>query len=90
MTPASGPAVVYILCMVTSAVCAGLLIRTYLRSRSRLLLWTALSFAFMALNNLLLVGDRLVFLEVDLWPYRQAAMLAALGVLLYGFIWETD
>jgi hypothetical protein len=31
-----------------------------------------------------------VFLDIDLWPYRQAAMLAALGVLLYGFIWETD
>lgn len=90
MTPASGPAMVYILCMITSAVCSGLLTRTYLRSRARLLLWTALSFVFLALNNLLLVGDRLVFIEVDLWPYRQAAMLAALGVLLYGFIWETD
>lgn len=84
------PAAVYVLCLVTSAACAALLARTWARSRSRLLLWTALSFVFLALNNLFLVLDVLVFPKIDLWPLRQAAMIAALGVLLYGFIWEAD
>lgn len=85
----SGAAVVYLLCLVTSAACAGLLARAYLRARTRLLLWTALSFALLAVNNLLLVADMVVFAGIELWPYRQLAAGAALSVLLYGFVWET-
>lgn len=45
---------VYILCAVTSVLCAGLLVRSYLRSRVRLLLWSALCFVGLAVNNVLL------------------------------------
>lgn len=85
-----GPAGVYLLCLATSLVCTGLLVRAYLRGRTRLLLWTALAFGFLSLNNLLLVADMVLLPEVHLWRYRQAATFAALAVLLYGFIWETD
>jgi hypothetical protein len=69
----SGPTVVYILCMLASMTCAGLLTRAWLASRSRLLLWTAISFGFLALNNLLLVADLVIFItQVNLLPYRQA------------------
>ena len=84
------PGVVYGLCLLTSALCAGLLLRAWLQSRSRLLLWTALSFSFLALNNLFLVADMVVFPGVNLWHLRQAASLLAIGVLVYGFIWEAD
>jgi hypothetical protein len=84
------PAVVYVLCMATSVTCAVLLARTYARTRSRLLLWTALSFGLLAVNNLLLVLDMLVLTNVDLQPLRALTFLAALLVLLYGFIWEVD
>jgi hypothetical protein len=84
------PAVTYILCMVTSAICAVLLARTYGRTRSRLLLWTAISFGLLTLNNLLLVLDMLVFVQIDFWPARAATFLGALLILLYGFIWEAD
>ena len=84
------PTAVYILCLITSVVCAGLLLRAYGRSRARLLLWTALSFACLAVNNLFLVGDKVVFPDVDLLPLRQLAAVAAIGVLLYGFIWEVE
>lgn len=85
------PAVVYLLCLLASAVCAGLLTRAYLKARSRLLLWVAISFGFLALNNLLLVADLVVFItQVNLLPYRQAAAAIAIGVLLYAFIWEVD
>lgn len=85
------PTVVYVLCMLASMTCAGLLARAWRRSRSRLLLWTAISFGFLALNNLLLVADLVIFItQVNLLPYRQAAAGAAIVSLLYGFIWEVD
>lgn len=84
------PTAVYSLCLATSLVCAALLLRAYLASRSRLLLYTALGFGFLAVNNLFLVADLLVFPNVDLWAYRQAASLAAVAVLLYGFIFEVE
>ncbi len=89
MTPLA-PTAVYILCLLTSSLCAGLLLRAYLRTRARLLLWTALSFVCLALNNLLLVADMVLFPEADLWLLRQAPAVAAIAVLLYGFIWEAE
>ena len=84
------PTAVYGLCLVTSLICAGLLYRSYRAGRSKLLLYTALGFAFLALNNLLLVADMVVFPSVNLWPLRQAASVAAVAVLLYGFTFEVE
>jgi uncharacterized membrane protein len=82
---------VYLLCFATSLVCLILLVRSYLRSRMRLLLWSSLCFVFLAVNNLLLFVDVVVFpVEVDLLPYRQLTSLIGISVLLYGFICETD
>ena len=82
---------VFLLCFATSVVCLILLVRSYLRTRTRLLLWSSLCFVFLALNNLLLFIDVVVFpVEVDLLPYRQLTSLIGVSVLLYGFIWETD
>lgn len=85
-----GPSLVYSLCLVASAFCAFLLLQTWRRTRTRLLFWTALGFALLALNNLFLVSDLVLFATVDLWGVRQAASAAAMGVLLYGFIWEAE
>jgi hypothetical protein len=90
VTIAIVPATIYVLCMGASAVCAVLLAQAYARTRSRLLLWTALSFALLTLNNLFLVLDMLVFLQTDLWPLRALTFQAALLLLLYGFVWEAD
>ena len=89
MSPA-GPAAVYLLCLATSGICAFLLVRAYLRTRTTLLLWTALCFSLLALNNLLLVLDLVVFpTSVDLQLARNLVGLCAVSVLLYGFIRET-
>ena len=80
---------IYSLCVATSAGCAGLLGRAYVRSRTRLLLWTAVSFGFFALNNLLLAADLLVFKDVDLWIWRQLAAGLGVATLICGFIWES-
>ena len=80
---------VYILCAVTSLACAGLLVRGYSRSRSRLLLWSSLCFAGLALNNVLLVVDLSLLPDVDLSLARDLSGLAAVLVLLFGLIWES-
>jgi hypothetical protein len=90
VTIAIVPATIYVLCMGASAACAVLLARTWSRTRARLLLWTAVSFALLTLNNFLLVLDMLVFRDLDLWPARAITFHAAMLVLLYGFIWEAD
>lgn len=85
-----GPSLVYALCLATSAACAVLLLHAWRQTRSRLLFWTALGFVFLAVNNLILVADLILLPSVDLWAWRQAASAAAIGVLLYGFIWEAE
>lgn len=86
----TGPTAVYLLCLITSLVCAALLTRAWLRSRSRLLLWTALAFGFLALNNLFLVADMIIFAEFDLRWARHGSALIAISILLYGFVWEAE
>jgi hypothetical protein len=81
---------VYVLCFVTSSACAALLLRAWFQVRSRLLLWTAVCFVFLALNNLGLVLDMVVFPNVCLRILRRAPAIAAIAVLLYGFIWEIE
>jgi hypothetical protein len=87
---ALGPTLVYTLCLAASVLCAVLLLQTWRQRRSRLLFWTAAGFLLLAANNLLLVADLVLFPTVDLWPWRQLASGLAVGVLLYGFVWEAD
>ena len=79
---------VYLLCFATSSACAFLLGRSYRQSRARLLLWSALCFAFLGLNNFVLVIDLLVLPDVDLRVERLFLALAGVGILLFGFIWD--
>jgi hypothetical protein len=86
------PAAVYILCFLTSAACAWLLGRSYSRSRAPLLLWSSICFVFLALNNLVLVLDLVVWPSpaVDLRLPRLLLALAASCSLLFGFIWKVE
>jgi Family of unknown function (DUF5985) len=84
-------ATVYALCFVTSGVCSFLLVRSFLRNRTRLLLWSAACFVLLALNNLLVVIDLVVLGPgIDLSPLRVATNLAAVSTQLFGFVWEVD
>lgn len=82
--------VLYLLAVLTCLACTVLLFRGYARSGLRLLLWSALCFVFLTLNNVLLFFDLIVFLDVDLRPWRLAAALVGLVFLLYGFLFESD
>lgn len=86
----SFPAAVYILCFLTSGACAYLLARNYRRTGSRLLMWSALCFGFLALNNAVVFIDAVVLPDVDLAILRLSLSLAAVSVLLFGFIWEAE
>jgi hypothetical protein len=80
---------VYALCALTSTACAVLLLRGYLRSRFRLLLWSGLCFAGLALNNVILFVDKQVVPDVDLSVWRSLPAVAGIALLLYGFVWDT-
>lgn len=82
------PAAVYLLCFLTSSACALLLARSYRRAGARLLLWSALCFLLLAANNLVVFVDMLVLPTWDLRLARHALALSAVGVLLFGFIWD--
>ncbi len=86
----TGAVVAYVLCALTSVLCAALLIRSYRASRMRLLLWAALCFSGLAINNVLLVVDRQVVPEIDLSLLRDASGFVAVSVLLFGLIWESS
>jgi len=84
------PTIVYSLCFLTSSLCALLLVRNYRTSGARLLLWSALCFLLLAANNLVVIFDMLIVRTVDFRVYRLALSLAAVSVLLFGFIWDTE
>jgi hypothetical protein len=80
---------VYLLCMLTSGFCATLLLREYRRTSTQLLLWSGLSFVGWALNNALVFMDLVVLPDVDLALWRTSAALIAIGLLIYGLVWDS-
>ena len=83
---------VYILCALTSAACAVMLLRGYLRSKARFLLWSSLCFAALFLNNLMLMLDRVVFPDRDLTHpmWRSLVALTGLSLLVFGLVWDAE
>ncbi len=84
-----GPAV-YILCAVTTGLCATLLLRGYWRMKQRLLLWSGLCFVGLTVSNLLVFIDLVMLPDVDLYTYRLVAAAIATSILVYGLIWEGE
>ena len=77
--------VVYLLCALTSILCAVLLYRAWRRSGAKLLFWGAMCFLGLALNNVLLIIDVRMD-QVDLAGIRVRPALAGVSLLLYGLI----
>jgi hypothetical protein len=82
--------IVYLLCALTSLACAVLLLRSWRERRIGLLLWSGLCFGCFALNNALLIVDRVVLpTMVDLSVARSIPVVVGLALLIYGLIWES-
>jgi hypothetical protein len=79
-----------ILTLLTTILCAILLLRGYQNVRKRLLLWSGLCFVGLSLATLLRIVDLRVFLETDLYTYRLGMTAIAIALLLYGLIWESQ
>jgi len=84
------PGAVYTLCFLTSSLCAWLLGRSYVKTKARLVLWSALCFLFLALNNLAVVVDLLLLPDLDFTLLRVALSCAAVALLLFGLVWDTE
>ncbi len=82
------PESIYVLCMITSMLCAVLLLRSYRHTRSRLLMWSSLCFIGLAINNILLLVDLALVPNLDLRFMRTGSGVVAVGLLAFGLIWE--
>ncbi|MBA3498886.1 MAG: hypothetical protein H0T65_00835 [Deltaproteobacteria bacterium] len=79
---------VYLLCAITSIACAALLVRSYRKQRTRLLMWSALCFVGLAINNILMFVDLVVLPDLDMSLLRSGTALVAVVLLLIGLLWE--
>jgi hypothetical protein len=86
----TAPALVYMFCFITCAICAGLLVRSWIRTRTRLLLWIAISFVLLAVNNFFLFADNTLFPDSDLSLLRTISAIGAVSILIFGLIWEAE
>lgn len=82
--------IVYVLCAATSLLCAVMLLRAYGRSRVRLLLFSGLCFASLALENVVFIADRLIFPNTDLSLLRNALGLLGPAILVLGLVSEAE
>lgn len=82
--------VVYSLCALTSLICAGLLLRSYVRNRTSLIFWSSLCFLVLAINNVLVFIDLVVIPTVDLSMLRALSALIAIVLLVFGLVWEAS
>jgi hypothetical protein len=82
--------ITYFLCAATSLCAAMLLLDTYRRRRAPLLLWSALAFVGLALNNMLMFVDLVVAPgALDLSVARAVLAAVAMLVLNLGLIAES-
>jgi Family of unknown function (DUF5985) len=79
----------YLLGAFTTLLCAVVLLRGYARGKRRLLLWSGLCFAGLAVSNALVFVDLVLLPTIDLFAYRLAAAAVSMALLLYGLVWES-
>jgi hypothetical protein len=76
---------------IVAALCAGLLLRAYVDVRKRLLLWSSLCFAGLALSNVLVFIDlEVVPQQVDLYLYRLVIAAVAMLTLIGALVWDSE
>lgn len=79
-----------LLCAATALACGVLLFRGFRRNGTRLLLWCALFFLALALENLTVFIDLIVVPDMDLFTVRTSIALIGVTLLLVGLIWDVE
>ena len=82
--------ILYAVCVLSSTACTVLLFRGYIKRRVPLLMWSAICFAGLSVNNMALFVDLVLFPEIDLRLARLVPALIGMTFLLYGFIWDAE
>ena len=83
--------VLFALAILTSLACTFLLFRGYVQTRLPILMWSALCFVCLSINNILLFVDIVVLPSaIDLRLFRHGAALVGMLFLIYGFIRESE
>lgn len=80
----------YILCALVSLLCAVLLLRGFFQGRHRLLLWSGICFAGLALANALVFIDLVMLPNTDLYPQRLLISAVSVLILLFGLLWDGE
>jgi hypothetical protein len=80
----------YAICALSALSCAVLLLKSYLRTRFRLLLWSGLCFVGLAMSNAVLFFDLAIAPDVSLYTWRLGIAAFSMLLLLYGLIFESD
>jgi hypothetical protein len=81
---------VCLFCALVSIGCAVLLLRSYFRSRAKLVFWGGIFFICFALSNVVLFVDLAILPSINLSPYRDALTLAGVIAMVFGLIKEGD
>lgn len=79
----------YVMNILVCLICAVLLVVGWRRTRSRLIMWSALCFLLLTINNALIFADVLIVPDTDLSLVRAGSALMGFSVLLFGLIWES-
>lgn len=82
---------VYLLGTIVTLLCAVLLLRAYSTVRMKLLLWSGLCFVGLTISNALLCVDLILLPgEVSLYIGRLGSAAAAMLLLIYGLVFESE
>jgi len=79
-------ALTYALCALTAIACAIMLLAGARKTGSRMLFWSGLCFAGLAISNALITVDAMIV--ADLGTLRLGVSLVAVALLLYGLVFE--
>jgi hypothetical protein len=83
--------IVNLIGMAVVGLCAVLLLRAYATVRRRMLLWSGLCFAGLAVSGALACVDlQLLPKEINLFTWRLGIAAASHLLLLYGLVWDND
>lgn len=83
--------IVYSLCALTCLACAVLLVRSWMRTRAKLLAWSSACFVGLTINNMLLVFDLVLYkAETDLSLARAVTAFLSVLALVVGLVWSSN
>jgi len=83
-------AAVYLLGLLTTALCALLLLRAYATTRRDLLFWSGLCFLGLSVQNGMVFIDLILYPQINLYRLRLCIAAVSMLALVYGLIFGSE